>query len=335
MAPPDPARFASDWIAAWNAHDLDAILEHYSPDVEFVSPFAVRLLGDPSGTVRGVAPLRDYFARALEAYPDLRFELFDVLEGASGVTVDYLSVNGLRAAETMQWDGEGRVTRVLAHYAPARPGAAGVYDVMRSAPTTRRFTDEPVDPAVRERVLDAARFAPSGGNRQGWGVIVVRDGETRRALRDLYLPHWRAYMEVTGGAALLGDDSPHGRMVGRANDFAERLDEVPVHLVVGVELAALAIVDAPLDRVSISGGGSIYPFVQNLLLGLRAEGLGAAFTTILMGAEPEVQQLLGMPEGVAIAAHIAVGHRASDRWPELSREPVESFAFGERWGNPL
>jgi nitroreductase/ketosteroid isomerase-like protein len=334
MAPPDPARFAADWIAAWNDHDLDAVLGHYAPDVEFVSPFAVRLLGDPSGTVRGVAALRDYFARALEAYPDLRFELLDVLEGASGVTLDYLSVNGLRAAETMQWDDAGRVTRVLAHYAPARLGA-GLYDVMRSAPTTRRFTDEPVDPAVLQRVLDAARFAPSGGNRQGWGVIVVRDRESRRALRDLYAPHWRAYLEATGAVALLGDDSPRGRMVGRANDFAQRLDEVPVHLVVGVELASLAIVDAPLDRVSISGGGSIYPFVQNLLLGLRAEGLGAAFTTILMGAEPEVRDLLGMPEGVAVAAHIAVGHRASDHWPQLSRRPVEEFAFGGRWGDPL
>jgi nitroreductase len=213
--------------------------------------------------------------------------------------------------------------------------ADDLYALMRTAPTTRRYTDEPVDPAVLHRVLDAARFAPSGGNRQGWRVIVVRDRDTRRTLRDLYLPHWRAYLEATGAVALLGDDSPVGRTVGRADDFAQRLDEVPVHVVVGVELAALAIVDAPLDRVSISGGGSVYPFVQNVLLGLRAEGLGAAFTTILMGAEAEVRELLGMPEGVAVAAHIAVGHRSSDRWPELSRQPVEAFAFGERWGEPL
>jgi nitroreductase len=210
-----------------------------------------------------------------------------------------------------------------------------VYELMRTSPTSRRFTHEPVDPAVLHRVLDNARFAPSGGNRQGWRVIVVRDPDTRRAIRDLYVPHWHAYLEATGAAAFLGQDSPRGRMLDRAENFAQRLDEVPVHLVVGVELAALAIVDKQLDRVSIAGGGSIYPFVQNVLLGLRAEGLGAAFTTILMGAEPEVRELLGIPEGVAIAGHIALGHRSEDRWPELSRRPVEEFAFADRWGEPL
>jgi nitroreductase len=210
-----------------------------------------------------------------------------------------------------------------------------VYELMRTSPTSRRFTDEPVDPAVLHRVLDNARFAPSGGNRQGWRVIVIRDPATRRALRDLYVPYWHAYLEATGAAGLLGEDSRRGRMLDRAERFAQRMDEIPVHLVVGVEIAALAIVDARLDRVSIAGGGSIYPFVQNVLLGLRAEGLGAAFTTILMGAEPEVKALLGMPEGVAVAGHITVGHRAEDHWPELSRRPVEEFAFGERWGEPL
>jgi nitroreductase len=207
-----------------------------------------------------------------------------------------------------------------------------LYELMRTAPTTRRFTDEPVDPAVIHRVLDNARFAPSGGNRQGWRVIVVRDPETRRALRDLYVPHWHAYLDRIG--ARLGDDSPRGRMLERAEAFAQSLHEVPVHLVVCVELAALAIVDDGLDRISIAGGGSIYPFVQNVLLGLRAEGLGAAFTTILMGAEPEVRQLLGIPDGIAIAGHVAAGHRRSDRRPQLSRRPVEAFAFAERWGQP-
>jgi nitroreductase len=209
-----------------------------------------------------------------------------------------------------------------------------LYELMRTAPTTRRFTDQPVDPAVIHRVLDNARFAPSGGNRQGWRVIVVRDAETRRALRDLYVPHWHAYLDRVGARPLLGHNSPRGRMLDRAEAFALNLHDVPVHLVVCVELAALAIVDDGLDRVSIAGGGSIYPFVQNVLLGLRAEGLGAAFTTILMGAEPEVRALLGIPDGVAIAAHIAVGHRRSDRRPELSRRPVEAFAFAERWGQP-
>jgi nitroreductase len=146
-------------------------------------------------------------------------------------------------------------------------------------------------------------------------------------------------MEQTGAARLLeepeGADARRVRMVQRANEYAEALAEVPVHLLVAVRLADLAVTDAELPRQSIVGGASIYPFVQNLLLCLRAEGLGAAMTTILMSAEPQVKELLGIPDGVAVAAHITVGHRASDRWPELSRKPVEEFAYAERWGEQL
>jgi nitroreductase len=122
-------------------------------------------------------------------------------------------------------------------------------------------------------------------------------------------------------------------MLRAADDFAHRFDEAPVHLVVCVELAALAITDAGLDRPSIVGGASIYPFVQNVLLGLRAEGLGAAFTTLLVPAESEVRELLALPDGVLLAGHITVGFRA-DPWPaRLSRNPVSEFAFAERFGN--
>ena len=93
--------------------------------------------------------------------------------------------------------------------------------------------------------------------------------------------------------------------------------------------------DAALPRQSIVGGASIYPFVQNLLLALRAEGLGAALTTLLVPAEADVRRLLEIPEDVALAAHIGVGYRAEE-WPKrLSRKPVEDFAFSERYGDPL
>src|SRR5579871_5977965 len=161
-----------------------------------------------------------------------------------------------------------------------------LYDAMRCAPTSRRFTAEPVDPDSIVRALDAARFAPSGGNRQAWRVIVVRDPGTRRALRDLYLPHWRAYLELTGGARMLADpeayEKKRTRMVQRANEYAEHLDEVPVHLVLGVQQADLVATDDTLPRTSIVGGASVYPFAQNLLLALRGEGLGAAMTTLLV-----------------------------------------------------
>lgn len=214
-----------------------------------------------------------------------------------------------------------------------------LHDAMRCAPTSRRFTDEQVAPETLHRALDSARFAPSGGNRQGWRVVVVRDRERRRAIRDLYLPHWRRYMEETGGARMLSSpdefDATRVRMIQRADGYAQRMDEVPVHLLVFVRLDDLVLTDSELPRESIVGGASIYPFVQNLLLALRGEGLGAALTTLLVPAEAEVKQLLQMPDDVALAAHIGAGHRA-DPWPtRLARKPVEEFAFAERYGEPF
>ena len=214
-----------------------------------------------------------------------------------------------------------------------------LYEAMRCAPTSRRFKSDPVPRELLVRALDSARFAPSGGNRQGWRVVVVEDLERRTALRELYLTRWRAYLEQTGGARMLANpdefDPARVRMVRRADDYATHLEEVPMHLVVGVRLEDLAVTDAALPRQSIVGGASIYPFVQNLLLALRGEGLGAAMTTLLVPAEAEVKRLLAIPDEVALAAHIGVGYRA-DPWPKrLARRPVGEFAFGERFGEPL
>jgi nitroreductase len=214
-----------------------------------------------------------------------------------------------------------------------------LFDAMRCAPTSRYFTEDPVAPGAIERALENARFAPSGGNRQGWRVVVVRDPGRRAALAELYLPYWRAYIVQMASAAPSaggsGVDAARARMYGAANDYAEGLARVPVHLVVGVRLGDLAVTDAGLPRQSIVGGASIYPFVQNLLLALRAQGLGAAMTTLLIPAEEAVRTLLELPDDVALAAHVGVGHRA-DPWPRrLARHPVEEFAFSERYGEPF
>ncbi|MGD0386447.1 MAG: nitroreductase family protein [Solirubrobacteraceae bacterium] len=214
-----------------------------------------------------------------------------------------------------------------------------LFEVMRGAPATRRFRPDPVEHDVLERVLEAARFAPSGGNRQGWRVIAVTDAETRRALRDLYQPHWRAYFDHTGASEILANpgehDAAHVRMLRRSDEFADRLHEVPLHLLVCVRIADMLITDGELDRPSIVGGASIYPFVQNVLLALRAEGLGATLTTLLIPAEPAVKRLLGIPAELALAAFIAAGHRA-DPWPSaLRRRPVSDFAYAERYGQPF
>jgi nitroreductase len=213
-----------------------------------------------------------------------------------------------------------------------------LFEVMRCAPSTRRFTDQPVPRELLERALDNARFAPSGGNRQGWRVIVITDPDLRRRLRDLYQEPWDAYMVKTGGRAALAAGEESGlssgrlRMLRGADEYARTFDQVPVHLLVCVDLEALAITDAELDRPSIVGGASIYPFVQNLLLGLRHEGLGTAFTTLLVPAEDQLRELLAIPDGVVVAGHMSVGYR-EEPWPKrLSRKPVEEFAFGDRYG---
>jgi ketosteroid isomerase-like protein len=110
------ARFAEEWYEAWNSHDLDAILSHYADDVEFSSPFVVALNDDPTGALHGKDELRAYFARALERFPDLRFEPLDLLVGVDSVTLSYVSVGGRRAAEVMALDPDCRVLRVQAHY---------------------------------------------------------------------------------------------------------------------------------------------------------------------------------------------------------------------------
>jgi predicted ester cyclase len=108
--------FAKEWVGAWNAHDLEAILAHYADGVVLTSPVAARLLNDPSGNVRGKAALRAYFSKGLEAYPNLRFELVDVLSGLSSVVLYYTNQVGKKSGEFMEIDGNGKVIRVVANY---------------------------------------------------------------------------------------------------------------------------------------------------------------------------------------------------------------------------
>jgi nitroreductase len=208
---------------------------------------------------------------------------------------------------------------------------------MRRAGTTRRFLPDPVPDAILHRVLDNARFAPNGGNRQGWHVIVVSDPTTRRTLHDLYQAPWQAYLTERYGLAPGTRPSPDlPAPLRRSMEFAERLHEVPVHLLVTVDLGTLAVTDRDLARQSIVGGGSVYPFVQNLLLGLRQEGLGAALTTLIIPVEPKVKDLLAIPEEQAIAALIAVGYAADPLPTKLRRKAVEEFTTRDKFdGKPF
>jgi ketosteroid isomerase-like protein len=113
----DEARkLANDWVAAWNAHDLDLIMTHYEDAIELISPAAAQLLPTPDGRVVGKANVRAYFQRGLEAYPELRFQLEDVLWGINSVVLYYTNQKGTRTAEFMELSANGKVARVVANY---------------------------------------------------------------------------------------------------------------------------------------------------------------------------------------------------------------------------
>ncbi len=108
--------FAEHWVRAWNSHDLDEIMSHYADNVVLVSPVAAKILNDPSGTVTGKEALREYFQKGLEVYPNLKFELIDVMWGLSSVVLYYINQKGTKTGEFMEIDSTGTVTKVVANY---------------------------------------------------------------------------------------------------------------------------------------------------------------------------------------------------------------------------
>lgn len=213
-------------------------------------------------------------------------------------------------------------------------------EVMRTTAAVRDFTDEPVPDDVLRDVLDDARFAPSGGNRQGWRVAVVQDRALRRSLADLCTPVWGEYLAQTA----LGEtpfsavrptaaDLEAARADRPANPFLDRIESVPVVLVVAVDLSVLAVADKDLDRPSVVGGASVYPFCHNVLLAARSRGLGGVMTTFLARAEEAAAPLLGLPDGYGIVAMIGLGHPVHQP-TRLRRRPVAEFTTVDRFDGP-
>ena len=206
-------------------------------------------------------------------------------------------------------------------------------EAMRTTGTCRYFRPDPVPDDVLHAAFDVARYGPQGGNRQPVRWVVVREAAAKQALADLYLPHWKAYFNaVTSGDVNVG---ALPRAVQDADYFAEHLAEVPVIVVACAELAGIHPTDTELGRLSVVGGGSIYPTVQNLCLALRAQGVGTAFTTLLCIEEPKVRELLAIPDGIITAAHIAVGYPERPFPTKLTRSPVSEIVFAESFRKPL
>jgi nitroreductase len=216
-----------------------------------------------------------------------------------------------------------------------------LYDVMHTTFAARDFTDEPVPDAVVYRILDHARYAPSGGNRQGWRVIVIRDPATRAALVPLMRPAWRRYFaQVRAGEAPWNTVHPTGlgereiAEAGAPDAFLQRIAQAPVLLLVLLDLSVVASFDADLPRVGVISGASVYPFVWNILLAARNEGYGGTPTTFVAARERELQSLLGIPPHLAVASLIPLG-RPVRQLTRLTRRPVDSFTTLERFDGAI
>ena len=221
-------------------------------------------------------------------------------------------------------------------------------DALRSTGAVREYTDESVDDATIYRLLETARFAPNGGNRQAWRIVVVKDPAIRASIRDIYLPGWYDYLaQVAAGLtpwAVVTDRLVEAESIAASGEiaaaaaagpggFAEHFDKVPVMLVLLADLSRLATVDRDSDHYTMVGGASIYPFAWSILLAARAEGLAGVMTTMVVRNEPAVKDLLGIPDTHLVAGVLALGHPVHQP-TKLRRGAVEEFATVDRFDGP-
>jgi nitroreductase len=217
-----------------------------------------------------------------------------------------------------------------------------LYEVMRTTAAVREFTDDPLPDDVLETILDNARFAPSGGNRQGAQIVVVRDPAVRERLVELTGPGARRYhAQRAAGEAPWSAWTPSSvteQEVARTVVPAwvtEPLLRAAVVLVVCVDLRAVAALDKDLERVGVVAGASVYPLVWNILLAARNEGFGGTITTMAVAEEPALKRLLGIPQPFAVAAVVPLG-KPVRQLTRLRRVAVADMTHRDHWdGGPL
>ena len=210
-----------------------------------------------------------------------------------------------------------------------------LYDCMRTTFAAREFSGEELSDALLYEILDNARFAPSGGNRQGNRVIIIRDADTRNRLAELAEPAAKRY-----AAQIKAGENPWNAVVPTTVTAAqiaatrapraltESFRAASVVLVFLVDLNVVASMDQDLDRIGIISGASIYPFVWNVLLATRQAGFGGTITTLATAEEPKVQSLLNVPPDFAVAAVVPLG-KPVKQLTRLRRQPVEELAMRE------
>jgi nitroreductase len=231
------------------------------------------------------------------------------------------------------------------------PERVALRTVMRSTPAVREFTDADVPARVLFDILDDARFAPNGANRQAWHVTIIRDPSTRAQIAALYELGFAEYLgflaaglvpfvaaeadwrNPPGGPATPAIDLDAARAVPLPDGYQNHIGEAPVLLVITVDLMNVSAVDTGVGRLGISAGGSVYPFAHNILLAARARGYGGHITSVLARQEPALRELLHIPEHHALATMLPIGEPVK-YLTRLTRQPVETFATVETFDGP-
>ena len=211
-----------------------------------------------------------------------------------------------------------------------------LYEAMSSLRAVRRLKPDPIPDEVLQRVLQAAAWAPTGGNVQPFRIVVVKDPGKLQQIQGWYHAEWHQYTSgMRAGLDRMPEESRDAiqKMLKAGDYLADHLGEVPALLVFCFNADNMAITDANLGRPSVVGGGSVYTAVQNAMLACRAEGLGCVLTTLLCIREEEVTQLLDIPAEWGTCAHIPIGYPVLRGHGPISRRPVSKLTFLDKWGN--
>ena len=201
------------------------------------------------------------------------------------------------------------------------------FDVVSTQRAIRRLKPDPIHDDVIRRLLEAAIRAPSGGNRQAWSFVVVKDAAARARIGALYRECFDEILKLPyyKDAAAAPPDSPAAKVVASSRHLAEHIGEAPVLIVACMDVAGVS--------PGITTGASIYPAVQNLLLAARALGIGSTLTTIHRFRDAELKALLGIPPAIETAALIPLGYPLG-KFGHAPRKPVDTVTYYDRWGQP-
>jgi nitroreductase len=204
----------------------------------------------------------------------------------------------------------------------------GLLEGLATTRTIRRYRDEPIPDQDLSTILWHATRAPSGSNRQPFRFLVLRDGERAAEAKALlgrsFRRGWAAKRAADGYTEGSGTDptSPKARSAATMQHYVDAFEQIPVVVLVGL----VRYRDAnPYE------GASVYPACQNLLLAARALGYGGALTMWHLMVEPELRDLLSIPEEVALSACITLGRPLGHHGP-VRRRPVDDLVFDDRWG---